>query len=131
MPIPTIRTHPVAPPPPRSDRKSDRGSSAPTAPVEHDGDTWRLRSYEAVRAVLRAGDAVRQAGFNAELATRTGLRPPVLFEDGEAHREHRTAIARFFTPATVDAEYGALMDATSEALVAELRRRGRADLGDL
>jgi cytochrome P450 len=131
MTVPAIRTHPVSPPPPASDRKSDRGAPRAVVPVEHDGDTWRLRSYEAVRAVLRAGDSVRQAGFNAEMAARTGLRPPVLFEDGAAHREHRTAIGRFFTPATVDAEYGALMDATSEALVADLQRRGRADLGDL
>lgn len=66
MPAPTARTRPVAPRPPTSDRKSERGA-VPTVAVEHDGDTWTLRSYEAVRAVLRAGEGVRQAGFNAEL----------------------------------------------------------------
>jgi len=133
MPVSAIRSHTVPQPQPASDRKSARGAPAPgdRHAVQRDGDTWTLRSYAAVRAVLRAGDAVTQAGFNAELATRTGLRPPVLFEDGVAHREHRVAIARFFTPSTIDAEYRELMDTLSDALVEGLQRRGRADLGDL
>ena len=132
MPVTAVPSH-RAPPPSASDRKSARGAppSGDLPAVQRDGDTWTLRSYAAVKAVLRAGDAVTQAGFNAELATRTGLRPPVLFEDGAAHREHRVAIARFFTPSTIDAEYRVLMDTLSDALVADLQRRGRADLGDL
>ncbi len=130
MPLPAVHTQPV--PPATPDRKSTReaASGCPVGAVERDGETWRLRSYDAVRAVLRDADGTRQAGFNAELATRTGLRPPVLFESGAAHREHRTAIARFFTPKTVDDAYRTLMEEASEALVADLERRGRADLSD-
>jgi len=112
-------------------RKTAREPSRHAPPIEHRGDTWHLRSYETVRQVLRLPEGTRQAGFNAELASRTGLRQPVLFEDGTAHREHRTAIARFFTPATIDADYRAMMDEASEALVQRLRDEGRADLSDL
>lgn len=115
-----------------SARKTSRGPTAPALPaVERRGDTWHLRSYEVVRQVLRAPEGTRQAGFNAELASRTGLRQPVLFEDGPAHHEHRTAIARFFTPATIDADYRSMMDEASDALVGRLRESGTADLSDL
>jgi cytochrome P450 len=90
-----------------------------------------LRSHDLVKQVLRAGTGTRQAGFNAELASRTGLRQPVLFEDGPAHHEHRTAIARFFTPATIDADYRSMMDEAAGTLIARLRHDGRADVADL
>jgi cytochrome P450 len=114
-----------------SERKTARGADPAAPAIEQRDGTWHVRSYAAVRQVLRAADGTRQAGFNAELAARTGLRQPVLFEDGAAHREHRTAIARFFTPATIDADYRQMMDEASDALVARLRRDGRADLSDL
>lgn len=129
------------PPEPRlpSQRKSARAATAPrpapgapaAAAVERDGDVWRLRSYRAVRQVLRDAAATRQAGFNAELVGRTALRQPVLFQDGAEHREQRTAIARFFTPKAVDERYRPLMDAASEELVAGLERAGEAALDDL
>ena len=114
-----------------SHRKTARDARPGAPAVERQGDVWHLRSYEAVRQVLRRPDGVRQAGFNSELASRTGLRQPVLFEDGPAHHEHRTAIARFFTPATIDADYRQMMDELSETLVARLRTDGRADVSDL
>lgn len=122
---------PAVPPAPTPTRKTGRDSVPGMPAIEHVDGTWHVRSYAAVRQVLRAADGTRQAGFNAELAARTGLRQPVLFEDGAAHREHRTAIARFFTPATIDADYRQMMDEASDALVARLRRDGRADLSDL
>jgi cytochrome P450 len=108
-----------------SERKTDRSESAPRP------GTVRLRSYAALRQVLRDPDATRQAGFNAELANRTGLRPPVLFEDGATHRQHRIEIARFFTPKRVDSEYRALMERVADDAIGELTRRGSADVADL
>jgi cytochrome P450 len=84
-----------------SQRKSDRGAPPDAPGIERRGDTWHLRSYAAVRQVLRDAESTRQAGFNAEMVDRTGLRQPVLFQDGPEHKEQRTAIARFFTPKTV------------------------------
>ncbi len=112
-------------------RKTAREGFAPGPAIEERGGVWHVRSYDLVRQVLRRPDGIRQAGFNAELASRTGLRQPVLFEDGAAHHEHRTAIARFFTPARIDAAYREMMDALSERLVARLERDGHADISDL
>jgi cytochrome P450 len=84
-----------------------------------------------VRKVLRNADGTRQAGFNSEMVTGTGMQPPVLFQDGPEHREQRTAIARFFTPKTVDLEYRALMEELSDTIVARLRHTGHGDLSAL
>lgn len=102
-----------------------------SAAVERRGEVWHLRSYAAVRQVLRDADATRQAGFNAETVARSGMQQPVLFQDGAEHREQRTAIARFFTPATVSGEYRALMETLADDCVAELRRAGGGDLATL
>ncbi|MFO8149293.1 MAG: cytochrome P450 [Trueperaceae bacterium] len=116
---------------PPSQRKSDPSPPTAAPAVERRGDVWHLRSYQAVRQVLRDADATRQAGFNAELARRSSLRQPVLFQDGAEHREQRTAIARFFTPKTVDERYRTLMTELSDALVDDLRAAGGADLDDV
>jgi cytochrome P450 len=114
-----------------SQRKSDRGAPPDAPGIERRGDTWHLRSYAAVRQVLRDAESTRQAGFNAEMVDRTGLRQPVLFQDGPEHKEQRTAIARFFTPKTVGDVYRALMEELSDELVAELVRARRGDLSEL
>jgi cytochrome P450 len=116
---------------PSSQRKSDPSPPTAAPAVERRGDVWHLRSYRAVRHVLRDADATRQAGFNAELARRSSLRQPVLFQDGAEHREQRTAIARFFTPKTVDERYRTLMTELSDALVGDLRAAGGANLDDV
>jgi len=123
-------TTPAAQPPP-SQRRSDPSPPAPAPAVERRGDVWHLRSYRAVRQVLRDADATRQAGFNAELARRSSLRQPVLFQDGAEHREQRTAIARFFTPKTVDERYRSLMTELADALVDDLRASGGGNLDDV
>ncbi|ADI15250.1 cytochrome P450 [Truepera radiovictrix] len=110
-------------------RKSGRGEDGGRA-IEHRGDTWHLRSYAAVKQVLRDGDRVRQgidAALGAKAALQTRQRKPVIFQDGAPHREQRAAIARFFTPSAV-AAYGALIEAASERILAGLRRSGRGDL---
>lgn len=123
---------PVAgPSDPGSSRKTDREGPVRGPAVEPRDGVWNVRSYDAVRQVLRMREGTRQSGFNAELAARTGMRQPVLFEDGAAHREHRIAIARFFTPATIDGDYRQMMDEVSDALVARLRRDRQADLAEL
>ena len=121
----------VRQPPPPSQRKSDPDPQTTAPAIERRGEVWHLRSYRAVRQVLRDADATRQAGFNAELAGRSSLRQPVLFQDGAEHREQRTAIARFFTPKTVDERYRTLMTELSDTLVHELRTTGSADLDDV
>jgi cytochrome P450 len=113
------------------ERKSGRGGDPGARAVEVDGDRWTLRSYDAVRQVLRNPDATRQAGFNAELARRTSLRQPVLFQDGPEHKAQRTAIARYFTPKAVADDYEELMARLSDELVGRLERSGTARVDEL
>ena len=76
----------------------------------HDG-VWRVRSTEAVRQILRQRDATAQAGFNSEsIPDGTMADQPILFLDGEPHRQQRSKIARYFAPKTVAARYRELIE---------------------
>ena len=59
------------------------------------------------------------------------MRRPVLFMEGDEHRDQRRQTARFFTPATTDSQHRTLMEAYADEIIAGFRRRGRADLSDL
>lgn len=89
-------------------------------------------AFADVRAVLR-DDAARQAGFKADLVERFGglARPPVLYLHGDAHRRQRAGTARFFAPKVVATRYRAVMEETSDRLVARLEADGAADLDTL
>jgi cytochrome P450 len=87
-----------------------------------------IGDFELARKILRSG-AVRQAGFKAELVERNTLaRPPVLFQEGEAHQKQRSATARFFAPRVVGDRYRQLMLKLSARLVGDFRAKGRGDL---
>ena len=49
------------------ERKTARTGERATPRIEKVGQVWHIRSYEAVRQVLRQGSATRQAGFNLSL----------------------------------------------------------------
>ncbi|HTU12879.1 MAG TPA: cytochrome P450 [Allosphingosinicella sp.] len=95
-------------------------------------DAAPVKGFDAARAVLR-DEGARQAGFRAELIARFGKkrRKPILFLSGEAHRRQRAATARFFAPKIVATRYRDVMERTSDALIARLRRDGEAVLDDL
>ena len=112
-----------------SERKTAFGSEHSPG-VELQGDVWHLRSYAAVKQVLRDSERVRQ-GATTDNVLVTHLRPAVIFQDGEEHREQRTAIARFFTPKTVQDKHHAFIDHLTERLIVRLLRAGQADLSDL
>lgn len=108
-------------------------SPVPQQPgVERDErGVYRVRSFGPAREVLRS-ETVRQAGFMAETARDVkGLgRPPVLFEEGETHHEMRRGVARLFTPTQVE-NYGPMIAALADDLIADLTRRGELNLDDL
>jgi cytochrome P450 len=92
------------------------------------GPSVEIGDFELARKILRSG-AVRQAGFKAELVARNTLsRPPVLFQEGEAHQKQRSATARFFAPRVVGERYRDLMLQLSARLVGDFRSKGRGDL---
>ncbi len=101
---------------------------APSQPIYHGSDgRWHVTGYAEARAILLAD--VRQAGFKAETMQR--IEKPVLFQDGDTHREQRRQTARFFTPKAVQERYLPLMESVADQIVAELRAAGRADLNKL
>ena len=98
--------------------------------VEVVDGVWHVRSLAAAREVLRSRTTT-QAGFNSEAIDMHGMRPPILFSDGTAHRTQRAAIARYFAPRTVDERYHGLMEGFADQLVDEVRRDGSVDLAQL
>jgi cytochrome P450 len=103
------------------------------APVQRDAmGVWHVRGYAEARAVLRSPHT-RQAGFKAELIEHSArtMRPPVLYQEGQTHHEQRRQTARFFTPRATSSNYRELMETLSAEIVAEIKRRRRADLSRL
>lgn len=101
--------------------------------IERDADgVWRVRSYHAARQILKS-EHTKQAGFKAELLASmpAGMRPPVLYQEGQPHHEQRRKTARFFTPRTVSANYRTLMESLADRMIAELQRKRRVDLSKL
>jgi cytochrome P450 len=89
-----------------------------------------VRSASLAQAVLRAGGAVRQAGFNAEAMERGGLRlrKPILFQEGREHRDQRVAIAPYFTPRAASERYRGVAEVAADELLSEFRSAGGGDL---
>lgn len=104
-----------------------------TKAVEQDAEgRWHIYGYKEARAFLRA-EGTRQAGFRAERIDKLPqtMRDPILYQEGEAHREQRTKTARFFTPKTTDDKYRDFMEDFAGKVLADFRAAGRADLSDL
>lgn len=119
--------------PTASDRKVDRGATATGCPVHRGPDgVWHVRGYAAGLAVLRSPHTV-QAGAGIDKVEHVPMPepPPVNYQDGPAHREHRRATARFFTPRRVDEHYREIMERVTDEILERLRRHGSGDLGEM
>jgi cytochrome P450 len=101
-------------------------------PLEHDEEgVWQVYGYAEAKAILRS-NATEQAGFRAEMVVSDLLKNrPLLYQEGEAHKAQRTKIARFFTPKATSENYRQLMANLSDTMLAELTRKGHADLSNL
>ena len=113
-------------------RKSARPGEADRPRIEQRDGAWHIRSTEAVRQVLRDRGATKQAGFNSESIPDGAMKQqPILFMDGEEHRQQRAKIGRFFAPKTVSTRYRSLMEETADALVAEMLAAPTTRLDDV
>ncbi len=116
-------------------RKLTRPEDALFPPVEHRHDgkeqRWVVRSFEAARQVLRS-EAVRQAGFGADIVNGagSGMRPPVIYLEGQPHRTQRKAAARLFAPKVTE-DYRGMMQQLSDKLVATVGTNRSSDLSQL
>ncbi len=116
-----------------SRQKTAQVSEPAGKPIERNADgVWHVYNFEEARAILRQ-TGTKQAGFRAELleSMPSSMKPPVLYQEGEAHLTQRKQTARFFTPKATGANYRHLMETLSETIVADLKRKGRADLSEL
>jgi hypothetical protein len=112
--------------PGRDDRKS--GAFAERLSQPREGSVV-LDRFNAVRDLFRSADSLQ--GMPGAEAFGSGGNPdhmPVFFLDGEAHRRRRAAIARYFTPRAITTRYHDVIIRTSDAIIADLRREGRAEL---
>lgn len=90
---------------------------------------WHVRSLSVARSILRDGGATTQAGFNADSVARGGMKhQPLLYSDGDRHRQQRIKVARFFTPRMVAANYRQLMGERADQLVRDMIGSGVTDL---
>ncbi|MEO5887224.1 MAG: cytochrome P450 [Anaerolineales bacterium] len=86
---------------------------------------WHVRGYAEARDLLK--EEMIQEGFNAEDIRKSGF-DAVLYQHGEAHRQSRAAIARFFSPTTVQQSHMPLIESTADDIIAELKSTKRANL---
>jgi cytochrome P450 len=110
----------------RDERKSARIAAEHVVLDGHDAQV--IRSFNFARDVLRNSIA-KQAGAGAEQVDMGNPEhASVFFLDGDPHRRKRSAIARFFTAKAVTTRYRAVMDRTTNALLAQMKAAGGARL---
>lgn len=109
----------------RDDRKS--AAIADTAARPFPGFA-PVSKFTFARDILRSA-AVRQ-GFDGGgfFLDKDPGRIPVIFLDGELHRQRRNQIARFFTPKAIKDRHRQVMERTTAELMSRLRRSGREQL---
>ena len=112
----------------RDDRKSARLAAANVAP---EPGAQLVARFAVAREILRH-TAIKQGGAGADLIdTGDPEKVPVFYLDGAVHKRKRGALARFFTPRIIATRYRAVMERTTDALLAGLRSKGEARLDEI
>jgi len=87
-----------------------------------------VRGYAEARDLLK--EDLIQEGFNAEELRKAGF-DGVLYMRGEPHRQMRAAIAKYFSPTTVQNTHMAIIQKTADELLGRLKARKRLNLKSL
>jgi cytochrome P450 len=114
-------------------RKTIGEQSHPSAEIYQDAQgVWHITGYAQARAILRS-DVTKQAGFMAEDVQMAGFLTalPMLYLEGDAHRELRRQTAPFFTPVATSSQYRDLMGDYADEVIAKLQVTRQMDLGEL
>ena len=94
--------------------------------IEKDADgTWHVHGYNEARELLK--EDLIQDGFNAEALQKAGFEG-VLYMSGEPHRQMRAAIAKYFSPATVQNTHMTTIEKTADELIGRLKSQKRINL---
>lgn len=108
-----------------------------TAPAPYKNDpriekdengTWHVRGYAEARDLLK--EDLIQDGFNAEELRKAGF-DGVLYMSGDPHRQMRAAIAKYFSPTTVQNTHMTVIEKTADDLLSRLQARKRLNLKEL
>ena len=111
------------------DSKTNPGEYSHAARVDQDSQgEWHIRGYAEAKELLK--EDLLQAGFNASEIEKTGL-DPVLYQHGEAHRQQRGAIAKFFSPTTVAQKHIPMIEKAADEIIADLVQAKQLDLKPL
>jgi cytochrome P450 len=112
----------------RDDRKSARLAAERTRP---EPGAQIVGSFAMAREILR-NVAMKQGGAGADLIdTGDPEKVPVFYLDGEVHKRKRSELARFFTPKAIAGRYRAVMESTTDALLATLQAKGEGLLDQI
>ena len=113
-------------------QKTSRESAELSLVKKDTNGDWHIYGFEEARFVLRSS-FTRQAGFQADEMEKlpSTMRDPILFQEGETHREQRAKTARFFTPVTTDKNYRGFMEQFAEDALCQLKTTKKADLSEL
>ena len=119
----------AAPPPARSrhDRDDRKSAAIADAQARPDAGFAPVRSFDFARDIMRS-PAVRQGMEVDFFKDKEPSKVPVIFLDGELHKQRRAQLARYFTPKAIKDRHSKVMDDTTAELMAELRRSGRGQL---
>lgn len=90
--------------------------------------TWHVRGYTEARDLLK--EDLIQDGFNAEDLRKAGF-DGVLYMSGDPHRQMRAAIAKYFSPTTVQNTHMAVIEKTADELIGRLKTQKRINLKTL
>ena len=97
--------------------------------VEKDSNgVWHVRGYNEARDLLK--EDLTQDGFNAEELRKAGF-DGVLYMSGDPHRQMRAAIAKYFSPTTVQSTHMATIEKTADELIGRLKTQKRLNLKEL
>jgi len=97
--------------------------------IEKDAQgVWHVRGYTEARDLLK--EDLIQDGFNAEELRKAGF-DGVLYMKGEPHRQMRAAIAKYFSPTTVQNTHMAIIEKTADELLGRLKAQKRINLKEL
>jgi len=105
-----------------------RSAAIAASKVEFPAYARRADTFALVRTLLRSPSAQQDLPLKGEIPGVGPEQRPVIMLDGELHRRRRTSLARFFSPKAIKETHFAVMEATTSALMADLRRTGRGQL---
>ncbi|MBL8061700.1 MAG: cytochrome P450 [Anaerolineales bacterium] len=94
--------------------------------IEKDAQgTWHVRGYAEARDLLK--EDMIQDGFNADELRKAGF-DGVLYMSGDPHRQMRAAIAKYFSPTTVQNTHMAVIEKTADELISDLKAQKNINL---